>query len=300
MFEGGFLSHAVVDAVYRELIPALPYFHPSGRDHLFTFASGLSVNVFKSWRSYIPDSIFLTPETSVFNDVRSGAATFDTWKDIAVPGNLMTEEIISLVRYARPLAEREILSVFFGRIDSSRGKHPERPDEVDVRAELAELESDDLFIGQSLSMAEVHQKMGLAKFCLVPKGKSAWSLRLYEALFANCVPVILSDHWELPFEKFIDFTRFVLKWPSVKIGSLLDFLRLIPDDVIEKYMVVAREHRCWFTYPPSVQEFHDGSNIVYRQICPDDSVNAYEGIVQELVRKRRKSRLRLGNHTGWR
>merc|ERR1719193_707400 len=123
----------------------------------------------------------------------------------------MLEEIVSLTRLAQPLEERRLLSVFFGRIDPSRGKHPTRPDEVDIRAEIAKLESADLFIGQNYTQIEVYARMGSAKFCLVPKGKSAWSLRLYEALFANCVPVILSDHWEIPFSNFIDISEFVIK-----------------------------------------------------------------------------------------
>eukprot|EP00397_Hematodinium_sp_SG-2012_P040446 GEMP01044320.1.p1 GENE.GEMP01044320.1~~GEMP01044320.1.p1 ORF type:complete len:357 (+),score=33.93 GEMP01044320.1:672-1742(+) len=299
IFEGGFLPYSGVDAVYRELIPSLPYFHRhEGRDHVFTFTSGLSVNVFKSWRDYIPNSIFLTPETSVFNDVRQGSTPFDTWKDIAVPGFLMLEEGISLVRMAQPLSNRPLLSVFFGRIDPSRGKHPTRPHEVDIRVEIAKLESEDLFIGQNLSMVEVHQKMGQTKFCLIPKGKSAWSLRLYEALFANCVPVVLSDYWELPFENFINFSSFIIKWPTSGIGKLLSYLREVPDKVIERYMEVARDQRCWFMYPPPLQEFHDGTQDIHSQICPHPTRNAYEGIVQELVRKRRKSRLVMKDSVG--
>eukprot|EP00397_Hematodinium_sp_SG-2012_P044376 GEMP01049554.1.p1 GENE.GEMP01049554.1~~GEMP01049554.1.p1 ORF type:complete len:314 (+),score=24.59 GEMP01049554.1:672-1613(+) len=256
IFEGGFLPYSGVDAVYRELIPSLPYFHRhEGRDHVFTFTS-------------------------------------------AVPGFLMLEEGISLVRMAQPLSNRPLLSVFFGRIDPSRGKHPTRPHEVDIRVEIAKLESEDLFIGQNLSMVEVHQKMGQTKFCLIPKGKSAWSLRLYEALFANCVPVVLSDYWELPFENFINFSSFIIKWPTSGIGKLLSYLREVPDKVIERYMEVARDQRCWFMYPPPLQEFHDGTQDIHSQICPHPTRNAYEGIVQELVRKRRKSRLVMKDSVG--
>jgi hypothetical protein len=38
-----------------------------------------------------------------------------------------------------------------------------------------------------------------SKFCFVPRGKSAWSSRLFRVLFAKCVPVILNDDYEIPF-----------------------------------------------------------------------------------------------------
>ncbi len=38
-----------------------------------------------------------------------------------------------------------------------------------------------------------------SRFCFVPRGKSAWSSRLFRILFGKCVPVILNDDYELPF-----------------------------------------------------------------------------------------------------
>jgi hypothetical protein len=32
-----------------------------------------------------------------------------------------------------------------------------------------------------------------ARFCLVPRGLSPWTLRTYETFFSGCVPVIISD-----------------------------------------------------------------------------------------------------------
>ncbi|CAE8618003.1 unnamed protein product, partial [Polarella glacialis] len=55
--------------------------------------------------------------------------------------------------------------------------------------------------------------MGNSRFCLVPRGRAAWSVRFFEALWAGCVPVLLSDYYEPPFDALFDITEFVIKWP---------------------------------------------------------------------------------------
>ena len=46
--------------------------------------------------------------------------------------------------------------------------------------------------------------MGNARFCLAPRGRAAWSVRFFEALWAGCVPVLLSDYYEVPFEALFE------------------------------------------------------------------------------------------------
>lgn len=63
--------------------------------------------------------------------------------------------------------------------------------------------------------------MGAARFCLIPRGQSAWTRRAFEAFFAGCVPVFLADHVELPFEAAVDYSKMTVKWPADRIDSSL-------------------------------------------------------------------------------
>lgn len=63
--------------------------------------------------------------------------------------------------------------------------------------------------------------MGSARFCLVPRGQSAWTRRAFESFFAGCVPVLLSDHVELPYEKYVDYSKMTVKWPGDRIDASL-------------------------------------------------------------------------------
>lgn len=126
IFEGGFLSLPNVDAAYRELVATeLPFFKGRERQHIFSFASGMGILTFFSWQEVLPESIFLTPETSLYNDFPHVVSpAFASHKDIAIPGYLHRSEIASLTAAAKPVAEKRFTVVFFGRVDPSRGVHP--------------------------------------------------------------------------------------------------------------------------------------------------------------------------------
>ena len=50
--------------------------------------------------------------------------------------------------------------------------------------------------------------MRSSEFCLHPAGDTPTSCRLFDAIQSLCIPVIVSDNIELPFEGMIDYSEF--------------------------------------------------------------------------------------------
>ena len=44
-------------------------------------------------------------------------------------------------------------------------------------------------------------------FCLSPAGDTPSSARLFDAIVSGCLPVIVSDELELPFEGILDYRK---------------------------------------------------------------------------------------------
>ncbi|OWM89002.1 hypothetical protein CDL15_Pgr024020 [Punica granatum] len=249
----------------------MPYFRLSGgRNHIFVFPSGAGAHLFRSWATYLNRSVILTPEGDRTD--KRDASAFNTWKDIIIPGNVddaMTRDGSSLVQ-PLPLSKRRYLANFLGRAQNKVG----RLHLIELAKQFPDkLESPELkFSGpEKLGKKEYFEHLRNAKFCLAPRGESSWTLRFYESFFVECVPVLLSDQVELPFQNVIDYKQVSIKWPSTRIGpELLGYLESIPDDVIERMIDHGRRIRCLWVYTSESR-----------------SCSAMSGILWELQRKTR-------------
>ncbi|KAF8411684.1 hypothetical protein HHK36_004242 [Tetracentron sinense] len=286
----GGLNDKEINQTYVKVLSQMPYFRLSGgRNHIFIFPSGAGAHLFRSWATYLNRSIILTPEGDR-TDKRDTSA-FNTWKDIIIPGNVddgMTKYGATLVQ-PLPLSKRKYLANFLGRAQGKVGRLRlmELAKQFPDKLESPELK----FSGpDKLGRADYFQHLRNAKFCLAPRGESSWTLRFYESYFVvslslslsiyiyiyiykcECVPVILSDQAELPFQNVIDYTHISIKWPSMLIGpQLLEYLQSIPDEDIEGMIARGRQVRCLWVYAPETEP------------C-----SAMHGILWELQRKVRQ------------
>eukprot|EP00439_Symbiodinium_sp_Y106_P069193 s301_g11.t2 len=114
-------------------------------------------------------------------------------------------------------------------------------------------------------VSDFFQRMGRTHFCLVPRGSSAWTIHLYESFFFGCIPVIISDFLDVPFQNVVDWPALSIKWPEDKVGpELLSYLRSIPLERIAKMKQKLEEAACFF-------DFHRGWGRKRRNAAGDDS-----------------------------
>ncbi|KAL8465077.1 hypothetical protein ACS0TY_034537 [Phlomoides rotata] len=81
---------------------------------------------------------------------------------------------------------------------------------------------------QGNGVKDAGKGMASSKFCLNLAGDTPSSNRLFDAIASHCVPVIISDEIELPFEDVLDYSEFcvfVRANDAVKKGYLLNILR---------------------------------------------------------------------------
>ena len=73
-----------------------------------------------------------------------------------------------------------------------------------------------------------------SKFCLCPRGFAPWSRRLFDAVQLGCIPVIIADGIELPYEEFLDYTSFSVKIAEVEVSNLKQILLSVSESTIRK------------------------------------------------------------------
>lgn len=151
---------------------------------------------------------------------------FNPRKDVSFPEiNLKLGNITALTTSTS--SKRTILAFFAGKphghIRSLLFEHwKDKDDDIKVFEQLPE--------NSSLSYREMMEK---SKFCLCPSGYEVASPRVVEAIYAECVPVLISEDYVLPFSDVLDWDKFSVRVSVKDLSELKRILTKIGGDEYE-------------------------------------------------------------------
>ncbi|KAF6153584.1 hypothetical protein GIB67_027451 [Kingdonia uniflora] len=142
---------------------------------------------------------------------------FNPSKDASSPEiHLRTGEITGLIGGLSP-SSHSILAFFAGRLHGH------------IRLLLLEQwknKDEDVQVYESLSEGVSYDKMlKKSKYCLCPSGYEAASPRVVEAIYAECVPMLISDHYVPPFSDILNWKSFSVQIHVKDIANIKRILR---------------------------------------------------------------------------
>ncbi|KGN50275.1 probable glycosyltransferase At5g03795 [Cucumis sativus] len=103
------------------------------------------------------------------------------------------------------------------------------------------------------------QHMKSSKYCICPMGYEVNSPRIIEAIYYECVPVIIADNFVLPFSEFLDWSAFSVVVAEKDIPKLKEILTAIP---LKRYLTMqinvkmVQKHFLWNPKPLKYDLFH--------------------------------------------
>ncbi|XP_019192583.1 PREDICTED: probable glycosyltransferase At3g07620 isoform X2 [Ipomoea nil] len=103
------------------------------------------------------------------------------------------------------------------------------------------------------------QHMKSSKFCICPKGYEVNSPRVVEAIYYECVPVIVSDNFVPPFFDVLNWDAFSIVVAEKDIPNLKDILLSVPEEKYLQMQVAVRkvqQHFLWHVKPQKYDLFH--------------------------------------------
>ncbi|KAK4486072.1 hypothetical protein RD792_008738 [Penstemon davidsonii] len=180
-----------------DILRASEYWKRSGgRDHVIPLHHP---NAFRHYRNDINAAIFIVADFGRIMNISRLS------KDVVAPYPHMLQSYLG-EDHEDPYDSRKILLFFRGRTH--------RKDEGRIRTQLHKLlnkTKDNIYEEGNASeegFKASTEQMRSSKFCLHPAGDTPSSCRLFDAIVSHCVPVIVSDRIELPYESELDYKEF--------------------------------------------------------------------------------------------
>lgn len=103
------------------------------------------------------------------------------------------------------------------------------------------------------------EHMKSSKYCLCPMGYEVNSPRIVEAIYYECVPVIIADNFALPFSEVLNWTAFSVVVSEKDIPRLKEILLSIPlrrYQAMQNNVKMLQKHFIWNSTPTRYDLFH--------------------------------------------
>ncbi|XP_010904725.1 probable arabinosyltransferase ARAD1 isoform X3 [Elaeis guineensis] len=220
-----------------------------GRDHILPVHHPWS---FKTVRRFMKKAIWLLPDMdSTGNWYKPGQVWLE--KDLILP-YVPNVDFCDAKCFVENQSKRSTLLFFRGRLKRNAGGK--------IRSRLVEVlhDTEGVVIEQGSSgeagKAAAQNGMRKSLFCLSPAGDTPSSARLFDAIVSGCIPVIVSDELELPFEGILDYRKialFVSSSDAVQPGWLVNFLKSINPKRIRELQVNLAKYSRHFLYSSPAQ-----------------------------------------------
>uniref|UniRef100_A0A1D1XPK1 Putative glucuronoxylan glucuronosyltransferase F8H n=1 Tax=Anthurium amnicola TaxID=1678845 RepID=A0A1D1XPK1_9ARAE len=220
-----------------------------GRDHILPVHHPWS---FKSVRRFMKKAIWLLPDMdSTGNWYKPGEVWLE--KDLILP-YVSNVEVCDAKCLLENQSQRSTLLFFRGRLKRNAGGK--------IRSKLVmELHGAEGVVIEEGSAGEAGRaaaQNGMRKsiYCLSPAGDTPSSARLFDAIVSGCIPVIVSDELELPFEGILDYRKialFVSSSDAMQPGWLITFLKGIDSGKIKEMQMNLSKYSRHFLYSSPAQ-----------------------------------------------
>lgn len=215
-----------------------------GADHFFVTCHDVGVRAFEGLPFIIKNSIRVVCSPS-YN------AGYIPHKDVALPQILQP---FALPAGGNDIENRTILGFWAGHRNSK------------IRVILARIWENDTELAISNNRINraignlVYQKHFFrTKFCVCPGGSQVNSARISDSIHYGCMPVILSDYYDLRFSGILNWRKFavVLKESDVyELKSILKSLSQKEFVSLHKSLVQVQKHFEWHSPPVPYDAFH--------------------------------------------
>ncbi|KAG8364507.1 hypothetical protein BUALT_Bualt18G0004400 [Buddleja alternifolia] len=176
---------------------------------------------------------------------------FNPIKDVSFPEiNFRTGNITQLTSGS---SNRTILAFFAGRMHGFIRRPLFR---------LWENKDSDIRVFQKIpenSSLSYNEMMEKSKYCLCPSGHEVASPRVVEAIYAECVPVLISEDYILPFNDVLDWDKFSVRVSVEELPKLKEILMRIGNDeytLLQKRVREVQRHFVVNDPPKRYDVFH--------------------------------------------